>query len=131
MEQRLPRALTYYLEVEAVTEDHVRQVTKLLRNIYGQKLLSELFAKEIRQEGSTFVYSPETALALLLEARPEELTMDRYAGWAKLPNNSTRRLLFARRNCGHLQEVCVVPEVGLEPTRGFPHRILSPIRIAG
>ena len=74
MEQRLPRALTYYLEVEAVTEDHVRQASKLLRNIYGQKLLSELFAKEIRQEGSTFVYSPETALALLLEARPEELT---------------------------------------------------------
>ncbi len=74
MEQRLPRSLTYYLEVEAVTEDHVRQATKLLRDIYGQKLLSELFAKEIRQEGSTFVYSPETALALLLEARPEELT---------------------------------------------------------
>jgi hypothetical protein len=64
VEQRLPRSLTYYLEVEAVTEDHVRQATKLLRDIYGQKLLSELFAKEIRQEGSTFVYSPETALAL-------------------------------------------------------------------
>ena len=24
-----------------------------------------------------------------------------------------------------------MPEVGLEPTRGCPHRILSPIRIAG
>ena len=31
--------MTYYLDVEAVTEDHVRQATKLLRNIYGQRLL--------------------------------------------------------------------------------------------
>ena len=99
MEQRLPRALTYYLEVEAVTKNHVRQATKLLRNIYNQKLLSELLAKEIRQEDSTFIYSPETALAFLLEARPEELTslyvrdaIAVYCGGRGLPG--VRRLCF-------------------------------------
>src|SRR5215212_6242412 len=29
------------------------------------------------------------------------------------------------------QEIYMVPEVEVEPTRGCPHRILSPIRIAG
>ena len=38
MEQRLPKALTYYLEVEAVTEDHAKQPsssgTSTVRSFY-------------------------------------------------------------------------------------------------
>lgn len=71
--QQLPRFVTYYLEAEAVTENHVRQAGKL-RNIYGPELLSKSFAEEIRNKGSAFVDSSEAALEVLSEACPEEVS---------------------------------------------------------
>lgn len=71
--RQLPGFLTYYLETEAVTEDHVRRAAKL-RNIYGPELLSKPFTEEIRIKGAAFVDSPETALEVLSEACPKEVS---------------------------------------------------------
>ncbi len=79
MEQQIPKPIAYYLEAEAVTEGHVRQATELLRNVYAEEPLSEPLAREICEEGSAFLDSPEAALEVLSEARPEEVpTLDVY-----------------------------------------------------
>lgn len=74
MRQRLSKLLTYYLEANAVTEDHIREVTKL-QKLYGMDVLSEPFGTEICNRGAAFVDSPEAALEVLSQAAPVEVTL--------------------------------------------------------